>query len=80
MNTSSSVSTGTHPLKAGQQEAVDLFCKKVLKGEQALLLITGSPGTGKSYTAETAEGKLHSKGLGCFGISIMWSAVGKMTV
>lgn len=68
------------PLKSGQHESVDLFCDKIFSGEQALLLVTGSPGTGKSFTAETAEGRLYSSGLGCFGISFMWSAVGNTTV
>lgn len=57
-----------------------MFCENILNGEKALLLVTGSPGTGKSYSAETAEGRLHSNGLGCFGISFMWSAVGKRAV
>ena len=71
---------GSRPLNAGQQSPVDALFRKLDAGEQALYLLHGQPGSGKTWTVAAMSEELARRGAAHFAVSYMWSAVLQLDV
>ena len=64
-----------------EQKATVLACGgAVARKEHMLMMLTGGPGTGKSYTCKMVEAAVLKCGFKVVGVAFMWSAVSQMTV
>ena len=64
-----------------EQKATVLDCGgAVARKEHMLMMLTGGPGTGKSYTCKMVEAAVIKCGFKVVGVAFMWSAVSQMTV
>jgi hypothetical protein len=70
----------TSQLNEGQLDFYRQTTSAVLEGEQALKLVCGEPGTGKTYACAAVEQRLRMSGVRCMAASFMWSAVFQMVV